>query len=77
MVQPVLDEALALEQTSDNYRFAAAVAEFGLLLRDSSFKGESTYEDVLALAQESLGADAAGFRFEFTKLVETAALLDR
>lgn len=76
MEQPVLDESIPLDQTSENFRFAAAVAEFGMLLRDSAFKGDATYEDVLELAQASLGEDESGFRFEFTKLVETANLLD-
>ena len=76
MSQPLLDEAIPLEQTSDNFRWAAAVAEFGMLLRDSAFKGDATYQDVLALAQNALGEDESGFRFEFTKLVETAELLD-
>ncbi|UCC50243.1 MAG: DUF3520 domain-containing protein [Anaerolineaceae bacterium] len=41
MVHPVLDEAVTLDRTSDNYRFFAAVAGFGMLLRDSSFKDTS------------------------------------
>jgi Ca-activated chloride channel family protein len=76
ITQPVLDESIPLDQTSDNFRFAAAVAEFGMLLRDSAFKGDATYQDVGELAQGSLGNDEAGFRFEFLKMVETAELLD-
>ncbi len=76
MEQAVPDESIPLDQTSENFRFAAAVAEFGMLLRDSAFKGDATYEGVLDLAQTSLGEDESGFRFEFTKLVETAELLD-
>jgi Ca-activated chloride channel family protein len=76
ITQPVLDESIPLDQTSDNFRFAAAVAEFGMLLRDSAFKGDATYQDVGELAQGSLGDDEAGFRFEFLKMVETAELLD-
>ncbi|NIP27463.1 MAG: DUF3520 domain-containing protein, partial [Phycisphaerae bacterium] len=62
MEQPLLDESVPLDQTSENFRFAAAVAEFGMLLRDSAFKGNASYEDVLELAQASLGEDASGFR---------------
>jgi Ca-activated chloride channel family protein len=76
IVSPLVDEAVALEETSDNFKFSAAVAEFGLLLRDSSFKGEANYDQVLALAQTSLGQDAEGYRGEFVDLVETAQLLD-
>jgi Ca-activated chloride channel family protein len=76
IVSPLVDEAVALEETSDNFKFSAAVAEFGLLLRDSSFKGDATYDQVLVLAQTSLGQDAEGYRGEFVDLVETAQLLD-
>jgi Ca-activated chloride channel family protein len=76
MVQPVIDESIALQETSDNYRFAAAVAEFGMLLRDSAFKGAASYADVLALAREAMGEDEAGYRMEFVHLVESAQLLD-
>ncbi len=76
MVHPVLDEAVALDQTSDNYRFSAAVAGFGMLLRDSSFKGDATYADMAALAKGAMGEDEAGYRMEFIHLVETAELLD-
>ncbi len=76
MTHPVLDDAVALDQTSDNFRFAAAVAEFGMLLRDSSFKGDASYDAVLALAKDAMGDDEAGYRLEFVHLVETADLLD-
>ncbi len=76
IVSPLLDESIALEQTSANFKFSAAVAEFGLLLRDSEFKGDASYEQVLALAQAGLGQDAEGYRSEFVHLVETAQLLD-
>jgi len=76
IVSPLLDQSVALDQTSANFRFAAAVAEFGLLLRDSPFQGDATYDQVLTLAQASLGQDPEGYRSEFVHLVETAQLLD-
>jgi Ca-activated chloride channel family protein len=75
MAYPVLDEALPLDQTSDNFRFSAAVAEFGMLLRDSAFKGDATYADVRELARSAMGEDETGYRLEFLQLVETAELL--
>jgi Ca-activated chloride channel family protein len=75
MVQPVLDESISLEQSSDNFKFSAAVAEFGLLLRDSQFKGDATYAQVLELAKGAKGQDEAGYRAEFIRLVETVELL--
>lgn len=60
---------------SENVRFAAAVAEFGMILRDSKFKGSASFESVLALAREARGEDREGYRAEFIRLVETAMLL--
>jgi Ca-activated chloride channel homolog len=57
---------------SNNFKFSAAVASFGMLLRDSKFKGNSNYEDVLALARESKDKDPEGYRSEFIRLVELA-----
>lgn len=74
---PVMHEEITLEESSDNFRFAAAVAGFGMLLRDSEFKGSLTYRDVLALAKNAKGRDTMGYRTEFTSLVKTCALLNR
>jgi Ca-activated chloride channel homolog len=74
---PVTDRHVALEKTSDNFRFAAAVASFGLVLRNSPFKGTATYESILSLGKAALDQDSEGYRAEFLKLVKTAKLLDR
>ncbi|MCF7816965.1 MAG: von Willebrand factor type A domain-containing protein [Kiritimatiellales bacterium] len=63
-------------ETSDNLKFAGAVAEFGLLLRNSEYKGDAGYNAVLDQARESRGTDAEGYRAEFIRLVEKAQLLD-
>ncbi len=55
---------------SASFRFAMAVTEFGLLLRDSEFKGKADYDDVVALAESSLGKDEDGKRAEFLALVK-------
>jgi len=57
-------------------QFAAAVAQFGLLLRDSDFKGSASYNNVIDLANEGKGKDEEGYRAEFIKLVKSAQLLD-
>lgn len=62
---------------SQNLRFAAAVAEFGQLLRDSEHKGTSSYASVLKRAREAKGVDLEGYRAEFIRLVEKAALLEQ
>jgi Ca-activated chloride channel family protein len=75
--QPLIDRRVSLEETSDNFRFSSAVAGFGMLLRDSKFKGNLTYEAVAALAKGSKGKDAEGYRAEFIRLVETCAMLSK
>jgi len=60
---------------SNNIRFAAAVAQFGMLLRDSEFKGTASYEKVIQQAKASLGVDEFGYRNDFVKLVEIAEMI--
>jgi hypothetical protein len=55
--------------------FASAVAEFGLLLRDSEFKAASSYSDVRERAMRAQGADPFGHRAEFIRLVTAAEAL--
>lgn len=63
------------ETLSENLSFAASVAEFGMLLRNSKFKGESSFSMVQDLAKKGKGNDEHGYRAEFIKLVELAELL--
>ncbi|HET6348477.1 MAG TPA: von Willebrand factor type A domain-containing protein [Candidatus Krumholzibacteria bacterium] len=56
---------------SGETRFAAAVAEFGLLLRDSAFKGNASLDHVIDTARAAKGTDAAGYRAEFVQLAQT------
>ena len=72
---PVLDKQLAITKTSENFRFAAAVAQFGLLLRNSEYKSAASYENVLSLARKAKANDEEGYRSEFIRLVESAQLL--
>jgi Ca-activated chloride channel family protein len=68
--QTVRNERPSIESSGDDFRFAAAVAEWGMLLRDSKYKGRSSYGQVLQLARNSQGADLEGYRAEFIRLVE-------
>ena len=61
---------------SPSFRFAAAVAGFGMLLRDSPHSGGLTPNDVVALAERGRGDDPRGYRGEFIRLVETVRDLD-
>ena len=65
-------KAMALEATSGDFRFASAVAAFGMLLRDSPYKGEADMALALKLAQQGKGADELGLRSEFIQLARTA-----
>jgi Ca-activated chloride channel family protein len=62
--------AIPIAQTSNNFRFSAAVAGFGMLLRDSEYKGSMDYNQVLAMARGAKGPDKDGYRAEFIRLVE-------
>ena len=66
-----------LRRGSANLRFASAVAEFGLLLRDSPFRGSASAESVLSRAELALGEDPGGYRAEFLDLVSRYAQLTR
>jgi Ca-activated chloride channel family protein len=72
---PLVDDDVPLKKTSENLRFAAAVVQFGLVLRDSQFKGSASFDGALALAKGALGDDKEGYRYEFVKLIEKAQLL--
>ncbi|MFD2999445.1 von Willebrand factor type A domain-containing protein [Pontibacter toksunensis] len=71
----VSTKAVPANTTSDDFRFSAAVAAFGMLLRDSEFKGSATYAQVLELAEGALGEDKEGYRAEFVRLVKSKNLL--
>jgi len=64
------------QRMTANLGFAAAVAEFGLLVRRSDFRGEATWEQVMSLAREHRGKDPDGYRAEFARLADLAAALD-
>ena len=57
---------------NENLRFAAAVAEYGMLLRNSEYRAQSNWESVLTLARQNLGSDPGGYRAEFLRLAEVA-----
>ena len=74
---PVTDAGGSYAKASPDYKFAAAVAAFGMILRDSPHKGTATLPAVAELAQEGLGKDENGYRAEFLGLVHKAkALMD-
>jgi Ca-activated chloride channel family protein len=74
---PLTDTGATWEKSSGDFRFAAAVAGYGMLLRDSPHKGGATWNSVHELAIEGKGADANGYRAEFISLLEKAQSLRR
>ena len=73
----VLDRNKPIEIASQNLKFASAVAQFGLLLRDSRFKGNASFGNIYDLAQNSMGDDLRNYRGEFLELVQKAQRLKR
>ena len=72
---PVTDKGESFAAASDDFQFAAAVAGFGLLLRDSQYKGNLSFAADLELAQSGLGPDDGGYRAEFLDMVRAATKL--
>ncbi|WP_051568470.1 vWA domain-containing protein [Crocinitomix catalasitica] len=73
-----------IEQTIDykinnrltkNFLFASAVAEFGMLLRNSEYKGKANFESVIKRASLNKGKDEMGYRAEFIRLVTQTSIL--
>jgi len=73
--RPERGRLIALAETSDNFRFSAAVAGFGMILRDSEYKGSACYSDVIELAKGARGEDEEGYRNEFLRMVRMAGEL--
>ena len=63
---------LIVAYASPDTQFAAAVAEFGMLLRNSKHKGRATYAEVAALAPAMRGEDMEGYREELIRLVDAS-----
>lgn len=72
---PVINQEISWSACSDNFRFAAAVAGYGMLLRNSEFKQETSYSKVIDWAENALGKDKEGYRSEFLKLVKSSQLM--
>ena len=71
----VKDRNVRFSQASTDFRFSAAVAQFGMVLRDSPERGRSTMRDVIAIASRARGEDEHGYRAEFIRLAEQAEML--
>jgi len=75
IVRKIPAGTVAINNAGENIRFAAAVAEWGMLLRNSEYKGTANYGQILELARKAKGRDNQGYRAEFIRLVEMAEML--
>ena len=75
ITEPLVFHKKELKDTSVDFRFAASVAEFGILLRNNSNKAQASYGQVVELANGAIGRDEEGYRKEFVRLVKSAELL--
>jgi Ca-activated chloride channel family protein len=71
----VNDNPVDFNNTSADFKFASAVAEVGMLLRDSKFKQHASFEHAIAAARAGKSIDAEGYRSEFIRLAESAKLM--
>jgi Ca-activated chloride channel family protein len=62
---------VALNTTSDDFRWSASVAAFGMLLRESEYIKGFTYDQVVQLAQGAKGEDREGYRIEFINMAKS------
>lgn len=71
------DQSIDIRKTSENYRFSAAVAQFGMVLRNSEYLAEGNVTTIYNLAASAKGNDTEGYRDEFLKLVDAYGLMVR
>jgi Ca-activated chloride channel family protein len=77
ITQTVKDRDFQVDRTpSNNLQFASAVATFGMVLRDSEYKGNANYDLVMQLANQGKGEDKEGYRSEFIQLVNLSKEID-
>ena len=75
--QPLTDHPVPddFAKASPDFRFSAAVAGFGLVLKDSPYRGNANLSAVADIARESEGNDPGGYRSQFVELVRKARTL--
>ncbi len=77
IVKTIEDSKKSIGNSSDNFIWSAAVAAFGMQLKDSDFKGSLTYSDIYEMAKSAKGKDEQGYRAEFIRMVESCRLMAR
>ncbi|RXR18360.1 DUF3520 domain-containing protein [Flavobacterium amnicola] len=74
MVSTIANQAKTIEKASDDFKFATAVAWFGLKMRESKLISTSTTEDIKNLAKQGLSNDTDGYKAELIRLIENVRL---
>jgi Ca-activated chloride channel family protein len=77
LAQPVKAEKTELAKTSNDFRWAAAVAGFGMLLRDAKDRGNISWASITSLAEGAKGSDAEGYRTQMIEMLKRAARLPK
>ena len=72
IVHTVIDKDIDLKNTSDNFRFATSVAGFAMLLRNSDYKGNTTYANIITPSERIGWKGQEGYRKEFLSLIQKA-----
>jgi Ca-activated chloride channel homolog len=76
ITSPTDDDGRDFAAASGDFRFASSVAGFGMLLRNSPYKGSLTWDGLVELASGAVGADPGGYRKEFLDLVRKAMAIE-
>lgn len=71
IVHPLIDANVRLSDTSENFRWSASVAAFGMLLRESEYIKDFNYDAVVQMAERAKGKDKEGYRIEFINMVKS------
>lgn len=75
LTKAIQNQTSEMASTSDNFRFSASVAQFGMILRNSAFKQGSSLYSTLSLAKGAKGKDEMGYRQEYVDLVRNYAAI--
>jgi Ca-activated chloride channel family protein len=73
---PLKNSTREYRSASDDFKFAASVAAFGMILRNSQYKGSANYKNLLDLAENGLRNDKYGYRKQFLELIRKAQRID-
>ena len=71
MIHIIKGRSIHIQNASANARFSTSIAMYGMILKNSAYKGSMTYNNVLSLAKNARGNDTEGYRSEFIRLVRT------